>query len=531
MPQDVKLIPIGVKHSMVQFLRTGELDQQATDVQKPWQEMLQTLILTDPDNRQDVLSALCELHDVDPEEIDRVFAEAEKVSTNMPPIYQNDYVRDSKVWPILPEEGKYGLAWDVVQNVMPNTEADEAAILVSLLVLFGNMIGRKAFIRGGDEHYSNEFLLLVGNSAVGRKGTGYNVSSRLIAQLDQLWHETRKTTGVNSGEALIDLVRDPRVDTIIVKDPDTGGDLMDEHGKPVRTQVTKDVGVDDKRLMWWAPEFSRVLNVLLRPGNTMSDLLRESWDGGTLENNVRTNPAKAKNAHISLATAITVPELLKYITGTELTNGFANRFLWCMTRKSKDLPEGGTAYILPPHLLQKLQSPINWLHSPQIQVQELHRSPAARDLWAKIYVKANQERPGMYGQIVARAAQHMIRLQLIFALLDNSRVVEEVHVKAAHAVWRYCAASIRYVFGTTVADEIADYLYQGLLENPGGLTVKGIQETLFNGKKEALKVRSALTLLSSQGLVIMTKERREGVSTGRYVESWHAVADTARDDF
>lgn len=524
-----KLIPIGVKHDMIAFLRTGEMDTQATDVQSPWRELLQAMVLAPPLQREETLEAYCELHDLDSKEIGIIFEEA-KMSPDKNILLREEHIPDEKSWPILPEEAKYGLAWELVQYVIPNTEADSSAILLAFLVQYGNMIGRNAFIRGGDEHYGNEFLLLVGESAVARKGTGFNVARRVLKQIDPVWHDERNTTGAGSGEALIDLVRDPRVDQIIVKDPDNGGDLI-ENGKPVKVQVTKDVGVEDKRLLWWASEFSRILHLIDRPGNTMPDILREGWDGGTLENNVRTNPAKAKNAHFSLISAVTVPELLKYLSGNELTNGFANRFLWCMTKRSKNLSEGGDDSTLTPMLLAKLREPLLWLHDTKQGPHELRRTPAARDLWDQMYRKANEPRPGMYGQIVARAAQHMIRLQLIFAVLDNKRQVDVQHVLAAHAVWRYCAASIRYVFGTTVSDEIADFIYQGLKEHSGGLTLTSIQNVLFGGKKEALKVKSALTILASQGLAKKVQTRQEGATRGRYSEVWYAIDDTALDDY
>ena len=42
--------------------------------------------------------------------------------------------------------------------------------------------------------------------------------------------------------------------------------------------------------------------------------------------------------------------------------------------------------------------------------------------------------------VVHRAEAHCLRLQMLYALLDGSNVIEKVHVKAAFAIWQYCEA-------------------------------------------------------------------------------------------
>ena len=50
------------------------------------------------------------------------------------------------------------------------------------------------------------------------------------------------------------------------------------------------------------------------------------------------------DAHVSIVGHITKAELLRHLTETEAANGFANRFLWLMVRRSKKLPFGGEWY-------------------------------------------------------------------------------------------------------------------------------------------------------------------------------------------
>ncbi len=72
-------------------------------------------------------------------------------------------------WPNpLDEAAFHGLAGEWVNMIIPNTEADPAALLFQFLVTFGNIIGRKPyFMVEATEHHTNEFLLLAGRTSKG----------------------------------------------------------------------------------------------------------------------------------------------------------------------------------------------------------------------------------------------------------------------------------------------------------------------------------------------------------------------------
>jgi 5S rRNA maturation endonuclease (ribonuclease M5) len=66
----------------------------------------------------------------------------------------------------------HGLAGDIVRRMEPHTEADRAALLIQILVVFGNVIGRAAYaVADGSRHCVNLFAVLVGESSKSRKGT------------------------------------------------------------------------------------------------------------------------------------------------------------------------------------------------------------------------------------------------------------------------------------------------------------------------------------------------------------------------
>ena len=84
-----------------------------------------------------------------------------------------------------------------------------------------------------------------------------------------------------------------------------------------------------------------MLKVLAREGNTLSPVVRNAWDGKALQTITRSAPVRATGAHIAIIGHITKDELLRFISGTELANGYFNRFMVLAVRRSKELPFGG----------------------------------------------------------------------------------------------------------------------------------------------------------------------------------------------
>src|SRR5262249_20319862 len=169
--------------------------------------------------------------------------------------------------------------------------------------------------------------VLVGKSSRSRKGTSEGRIKRIFESAVPDWARKCVASGLSSGEGLIWGVRDP-----ISKRKTVCGKTM---------TVLEDGGVDDKRLLVSESEFSSALRVMSRDGNTLSPVIREAWDTGDLSILTKNSPAKATGAHISILGHITKEELLRNLSTTEMSNGFANRILWVCSKRSKQLPEGG----------------------------------------------------------------------------------------------------------------------------------------------------------------------------------------------
>jgi hypothetical protein len=224
------------------------------------------------------------------------------------------------------QEAFYGIAGEVVRIIEPNSEASREAILAQFLVEIGNELGRGPHRKQAGIHHLNEYVVLVGETSVGRKGTSWVAVQNL-----RPGSKKRERDGLQSGEAVIHCIRDPIYGVIPV--------AKRKAGQADKAETTLlDAGVDDKRLLIAEEEFSRLLNVASRPGNTLSSTLRKGWDGKEiLYIEGKISPSKATGAHISMIGHITAAELLACMSEVENKNGFSNRVLWVATRRVQEM--------------------------------------------------------------------------------------------------------------------------------------------------------------------------------------------------
>jgi hypothetical protein len=349
---------------------------------------------------------------------------------------------------------------------------------------------------------------LVGQSARGRKGTSWGRIRSVLAELDLDWADDHVSTGLSSGEGVIWAVRDSVRRTERIS-PGRGE-------PPTYEEVVVDHGVSDKRLLVVEPEFASVLKCCERQANTLSAIIRNGWDAGTFRQLVKNSPVRATDAHVSIVGHITQDELLRLLTSTEAANGFANRFLWVCARRSKVLPEGGTPdFERLDSARQRLAQAVAFARTLDAPIR---RDERAAGLWREVYPHLTADRPGLWGAITARAEAHVLRLSLIYAVLDCSPVVRVEHLTAALAVWQYCEDSARCIWGDSTGDDLADELLRLLRAAPEGLSRNDLHN--YTGRNHSAARRDrALAVLLRYGLV-----ERRGVNDtgGRPAEIWVA---------
>ena len=194
-------------------------------------------------------------------------------------------------WPSAPAPAVFhGAAGEFVLGTEPHTESDPMALLSQFLVAFGTTVGRSAhYAVEASQHHTNEFVVLV---EAPRRATGRAASrplEALLRDVDPDFVERCLASGMSSGEGLIAEVADR-----------TDGELA----------------INDKRKLIIEAEFAQVLKALAREGNTLSPVIRNAWDGKTLQAMTRNSPLRATGAHIGVVAHVTKDELLRHINGT-----------------------------------------------------------------------------------------------------------------------------------------------------------------------------------------------------------------------
>jgi hypothetical protein len=364
-------------------------------------------------------------------------------------------------------EAYYGLAGKFVSLTLPHTEGDPVALLTQFLILFGNVIGRSAYFRVEETyHYAKDNPVIVGNSSKSRKGTAKDHVDKRFEKADPQWFKECMLSGLGSGEGLISQVRD-------------------------------DHTITEKRRLISEAEFASVLRVLNKKDNILSMVIRNAWDDKPLRNITKHTNIHATNSHISIIGHITQDELHHDFKRVEMANGFGNRFLWFCVRRSKLLSQGGHIKTVDfTDFDARLLDAINFAKG----IKEVMRNQEAHDLWDRLYPTLSQEKPGLFGALTSRSEAHVVRLSLIYALLDKSSIILPEHLQAALAVWEYAEASVRYIFGEATGNKDADRIIEALRSAPQGLTRSAISK-VFQGNITATRIDDAIEFLKHYGLL------------------------------
>ncbi len=181
-------------------------------------------------------------------------------------------------------------------------------------------------------------------------------------------------------------------------------------------------------------------------------------------------------------------------------------------KRSKELPEGGDIDSVGfSRLLRSLGAALSHART----VTRLQRDGTAREIWHAVYHDLSTGKPGLLGAMTGRSEAQVMRLALLYALLDSDTAIRADHLTAALALWEYCEASARFIFGESLGDRLADDILKALRESPGGMTRTDLRD-LF---QKHHSTGQALSLLTEHGLI--RSERQE--TGGRPIERYFAV--------
>jgi len=409
------------------------------------------------------------------------------------------YILPKQPGPAWDDSILYGDAGKVIRKASRYNEAHPAGMLLDFLVSLGSLIGRGPYFNINEtRHYTNEFMARVGDSSKSRKGSGRDAIEGILKLVDSDWYSNRIESGFGSGEAIISRVRDSIVETKL-------------NHKTQTFENTIVPGVNDKRLYIREGELASIFVLAGKPESRADIVMRDGWDGKALRNVVKgknkdgfSNSAKCEEPHLSISGDTTIHELRqKMPTGAD-ENGFGNRFIYVYVHRVKLCPQGGP--------------PIDW--SPEIvnfqqvakfakTVKHVSMSDQARKWWNNNYSKFEQQGPdGLAGKMTSRAAAHIRRIAMIYALIDLSDQIELEHFQAAEKLWNYCEESAMFIFSGMTKEQLRILNWIGQRDTAN---FNQIREDLYHRNKLAADVRADVDQLVKAGKL--------AVKNGVYVTS------------
>lgn len=327
----------------------------------------------------------------------------------------------------------YGLVGDVALAGSDNTEANPYAIAAAMLAYLGAALGRGPFMPIGDDwNHARLFLVHVGRSSRGRKGTAKKLIYRInnaVKAIDEFLAPQVHRGGLSTREGLALMIHDGYKD-----------------GKNEVPAIT------DKRLLVVESEFANILHQSKRDGNTLSAALRDAWDGTSIRPAVKNCRVWASDPHIGFIGDVTPSELRELMHMRELTNGFANRFIFFWAEGDKVLPfPQYTPQDVVEGLAARVAQVLRFAGADRHVDKDMIRmefSPEAASLYARLYRGELRDRSA--GEhitgLLDRRAPVLLRLAMLFALTDQTNVIALFHINAAMAWVRYWVESVKFIF-------------------------------------------------------------------------------------
>ncbi len=137
-------------------------------------------------------------------------------------------------------------------------------------------------------------------------------------------------------------------------------------------------------------------------------------------------------------------------------------------------------------------------------------SEETRRNWHEIYPDLTKDLPGCWGEVTSRAEAQVIRLALIYCLLDGKECIEISHLQAAEALWNYCSESAHWSFMESQFSRNAKKLFAALENGP--LTLARISRDVFTGNLPREDIEAALSEIEDR--IIIDTHPTPGIAGG-----------------
>ena len=323
---------------------------------------------------------------------------------------------------------------DFVDLTLPHVEADVNNLAADFLACAGSVLGAKVYGRVAfDLHPPGTFHLLLGGTGIG-KGTAQGATEHLFLQVEKSWYNVIRRSA-RSGQALVRMLKEVSEPTI---------EYTAEDGQPPQTK--ENPKYTQGRMFLCFSEVASLFASLKMESSVLSQYLRDAYDCRPLANEKGDgNASSAVNAPYTLTVlgSITPWELARILADVDFANGLANRFVWWASQSSKVLPRAERA---PDYteLARRIARLI-----PTAPVGQIRYSKDGAEEW-DAWVSGLPRGDSKLDSACARMRPNALRLAVLFAVLDESRLTLEGtpleihahHVRAAAAIMERHRASV-----------------------------------------------------------------------------------------
>lgn len=323
-----------------------------------------------------------------------------------------------------------GLVGELVDDLIDGTDASEVALLGATVAFLGALVPGSAYFHR--DQTSSPFIALVGESAIGRKGTAMiRVMDAMSDALERQTVHRVVLDGVNSGEGLVATLSYRREH--FSSEP-TAGLIFEE-------------------------EYATLLASRGRDGSTLDPKMRQAFDGSPLSNR-KSGETKTvmPNYWLPALIGITPAELRLRLEPGALLSGSANRWLYLPVVRRDVVPTNAAPRFSPDHKDRIAAAHRAALRNPPL-LQVDPTVTATLAAYAEFLPTASA---GLARDLTRRLGIIAFRVALVHALIEGAVTVLPQHLDRALALTEYARRGIDWVFGDTIGNPDANLLFRHL---------------------------------------------------------------------
>ncbi|WP_274911830.1 DUF3987 domain-containing protein [Streptomyces sp. WZ-12] len=362
-----------------------------------------------------------------------------------------------------PVEGMtVGKVREILDLVMPETEADPAGVLAALLSQVSCMVGDKVMLNiGGREMPVSVWTLLIGATGKGRKGTAYGMAARVCNVACPDFLTDHESSGASSGSGIIRAFVKRRESALAaMRDAEENG------------REYAGLSVTDTRMLLVEAEYETVIKRGKRDA-TLQGVMRKAWDGADLQNMVA-DGGVLRSPRFVVHGHSTPRGFRDNISATDVAGGTYNRMVIQHVTRSKRL---SMRHVINEDSIKEAGAILARAVAFTGGIDEITLSEEAIDLFddgLRDEIDEYRCEDEYIEDFLPRAVENVWRVGAIYALINLRDEISVADIEAAWSFVRHGLDSVAHIMGEG-ADMVSgeteeDKILKVLRRNPGGIT-------------------------------------------------------------